>query len=61
MLSMTGHIYNLAAIAASSISMNPLLLVALIAVILAIATGLAGRLAVLCEDLRYTWLFGRNR
>jgi hypothetical protein len=58
---MTAHIYNLATTAASSISMNPLLLVALTAVVLVIATGLAGRLGVLCEDLRYTWLLGRNR
>jgi hypothetical protein len=61
MLGMTAQIYNIAATAASAIPMNPLLLVALIAVVLAIVTGLAGRLAVLCEDLRYTRFFGRNR
>jgi len=28
--------------------------------VLSVATGLAGRLAILCVDLRYTRLFGRN-
>jgi hypothetical protein len=61
MPSMTGQIYNLATTAASSISMNPLIIVASIAVILAIATGLAGRLAIICEDLHHTLLSSRNR
>ncbi len=54
MLSMTTQIYNMAAAAASAIWMNPLILVGLIAVVLAIVTGFAGRLAILLEDLRYT-------
>jgi hypothetical protein len=61
MLSMTAQIYNIAATAASTIWMNPLILVGLIAVALATVTGLAGRLAILCEDLRYTRFFGRNQ
>jgi hypothetical protein len=52
---MTGQIYNFAATAASVIPMNPLIPVVLIVAILGIATGLAGRLALWCEDLRYTW------
>ena len=60
-LSMTAHIYNIATTAASTIWMNPLALVGLIAVALVIVTGLAGRLAILCEDLRYTLLVGRNQ
>ena len=61
MLSMPAQIYNMAATAASAIRINPLILVVLIAVALAIVTGLAGRVAILCEDLRYTRFFGRNR
>ncbi|GAG62854.1 unnamed protein product [marine sediment metagenome] len=61
MLSMTIQIYNMAATAASAIWMNPFTLVELIAVVLAIVTGLAGRLAILCEDLRSTRYIGRNR
>jgi hypothetical protein len=65
MLSMTTQIYNItataAATAASAISVNPLILVGLIAIALVIVTGLAGRVAILCEDLRYTRLFGRNQ
>jgi hypothetical protein len=63
MLSMITQTYNLAVAAASAASAvwaNPLTLVGLIALVLAIVTGLAGRLAILCEDLRYTRFFGRN-
>ncbi len=65
MLSITTYIYNITATAASTaaatIWMNPLLLVGLIAVALVIVTGLAGRLVILCEDLRYTRFFGLTR
>jgi hypothetical protein len=61
MLGMTSQIYNVAATAASAIWMNPLILVELVAVVLAIVTGLAGYLVILCEDLRYTRFFGRNQ
>jgi hypothetical protein len=60
-MSMTAQIYNMATSAASAIWMNPLILVELVAVALAIVTGLAGRLAILCEDLRYTRLSAPNR
>jgi hypothetical protein len=61
MLSMNAQIYNMAVTAASTLWMNPLILVGLIAVTLVIVTGLAGRLVILCEDLRYTRFFGRTR
>jgi hypothetical protein len=61
MSSMNTQIYNLAVTAASAIWENPLALVGLIALVLAIVTGLAGRLAILCEDLRYTRFFGQKR
>jgi hypothetical protein len=57
---MTAHIYNIAASAASDISVNPLILVGLVAVALVIFTGLAGRFVILCEDFRYTRIVGRN-
>jgi len=58
---MNTQIYNLAVTATAAIWENPLILVGLIAVALVIVTGLAGRLVILCEDLRYTRFFGRNR
>jgi hypothetical protein len=58
---MTEQIYNMATTAASAISINPLILVQLVAVTLAIVTGFAGRLAILYEDLRYTRLSASNR
>jgi hypothetical protein len=61
MLGMTAQIYNMAATAASGIPMNLPILVVLIAVVLVIVTDLAGRLVILCEDLRYTRFVGRNR
>jgi hypothetical protein len=65
MLGMTAHIYDItttaAATAAATIWMNPLILVGLIAVALVIVSGLAGRLAILCEDFRYTRIFGGNQ
>jgi hypothetical protein len=61
MLSMTAQIYNMAATGASGIWANPLILVELIAVTFAVTSGLAGRVAILCEDLRHKRLFGRNR
>jgi hypothetical protein len=65
MLSMTTYIYNITATAAgtaaSTIWLNPLILVGLIAVALVIVTGLAGRLVILCEDFRHTRFLGRNR
>jgi len=60
MRSMTAQIYNIAATVASAIWLNPLLLIALIVGAVAIVTGLAGRLAILCEDLRYTRIRCRN-
>jgi hypothetical protein len=61
MPSMPAQIYNLAFTASSAIWINPLILVGLIALVLAVVTGLAGRLAILCEDLRYKRFLGRNR
>jgi hypothetical protein len=61
MVGMTGHIYNTAAAAASAIWMNPLILFVLTAVVLTIATGLAGRVAIAYEDFRYTRFTIRNR
>jgi hypothetical protein len=61
MHSMTEQIYNMVTTAASAISMNPLMIIELVAATLAIVTGLAGRLAILFEDLRYTRLSARNR
>ncbi len=61
MLGMTAHIYNLAATAASTIWMNPLAFVGLAAVALVIVTGLAGRLVILYEDLRFTRFVGRHQ
>jgi hypothetical protein len=61
MVSMNTQIYNLAVSAASAIWVNPLILVGLTALVLVIVTGLAGRLAILCEDLRYTRFFSWNR
>ncbi len=61
MRSMTAQIYNTAATAASAISVNPLIVVGLLAVVMAIVTGLAGRVAIVCDDLRYSRLFARNR
>jgi hypothetical protein len=58
---MTTHIYSIAVTAASALWMNPLILVGLIAVTLVIVTGLAGRLVILYEDLRYTRFVGRNQ
>jgi hypothetical protein len=60
---MTSHIYNIATTAASAIPMNELIPVVSIGAILAIAiaTGLAGRLAFWCEDLSYTLAYGRSR
>ena len=58
---MTTQIYNMASTAASAISVNPLILVGLLAVVLVIVTGIAGRVAILCDDLRYSRLFVRNR
>jgi len=58
---MTTQIYNMASTAASVVSVNPLILVGLVAVVLAIVTGLAGRIAIVCVDLRYSRLFARNR
>jgi hypothetical protein len=61
MRSMTAQIYNMASTAASAISVNPLILVGLLAVVLAIVTGIAGRAAIVCDDLRYSRLFARSR
>jgi hypothetical protein len=61
MHSMTEQIYNMVTTAASAISMNPLMIIELVAATLVIVTGLAGRLAILFEDLRYTRLSARNR
>jgi hypothetical protein len=61
MVSMNTQIYNLAVTAGSAIWANPLALVGLIALSLAIVTGFAGRLVMVCEDLRYTRFFSRVR
>jgi hypothetical protein len=61
MPSMNAQIYNLAVTAASAIWVNPLALVGLIALVLGVVTGLAGRLAILCEDFRYTRFLGGNQ
>lgn len=64
MLGMTAEIYNTAtavAVATSAIWKNPLIIVELAAVVLAIVTGLAGRVVILYEDLRYTRLSARLR
>jgi hypothetical protein len=61
MHSMITQTYNMAVTAASAFWLNPLTLVGLIALVLAIVTGLAGRLGILWEDLRYTRFVGRNR
>jgi hypothetical protein len=61
MRSMNTQIYDLGITAASTIWANPLTLVGLIALVLGIVIGLAGRLAILCEDFRYTRFFSRNR
>jgi hypothetical protein len=58
---MTTHIYSIAVTAASTLWMNPLILVGFIAVTLVIVTGLVGRLVILCEDLRYARFVGRNQ
>ncbi len=58
MLGMTSQIYNMATTAVSAISMNPAILVVLIAAVFAIVTGLAGRIAIRCEDLHYTRFLG---
>lgn len=52
MLGMNTQISNMAITAASAIWANPLIVVGLVAVALVIFTGLAGRLVILCEDLR---------
>ena len=54
MVDMTTQFYNMAATAASAIWANPLILAGLIAVVLTISTGVAGRVAIVLEDLRYT-------
>lgn len=61
MRSMTAQIYNIASTAASTVSVNPLILVGLVVVVLAIITGLAGRIAIGCVDLRYSRLLTRSR
>jgi hypothetical protein len=61
MVSMNTQIYNLAVTAGSAIWANPLALVGLIALSLVIVTGFAGRLVIVCEDLRYTRFFSRVR
>ena len=64
MLGMTAEIYSTATAAAaatSAIWKNPLILAELAGVVLAIVTGLAGRVAILYEDLRYTRLSARRR
>ncbi len=58
---MNTQIYNMAVTVASAIWVNPLILAGLAALVLAIVTGLAGRLAIFCEDLRDGQFLGRNR
>ncbi len=55
------QIYNMAVTAASAIWVNPVILAGLVALVLAIVTGLAGRLVLWCEELRYAQVLGRNR
>lgn len=51
--SMTAQIYNIAATSVNTILMNPFILIVLMVVALAIVTGLAGRVAILLEDLHH--------
>jgi hypothetical protein len=48
------------ATSASSVLLNPLLLIVPIVVVLAIITGFAGRVVVVVEDLRYNRIHSRN-
>ena len=57
---MTTQIYNIAASAASAMSLHPLLLIAVVVVPIATVTGFAGRLAMLFEDLRHRRILSRN-
>lgn len=50
---MTAQIYNIAATSVNTILMNPFILIVLMVVALAIVTGLAGRVAILLEDLHH--------
>jgi hypothetical protein len=58
---MTAQIYNIALATASTILFNPFVLMLPLAAALALLTGLAGRVAILLEDLRYSRTQGRNR
>lgn len=57
---MSAQIYNIAASAASAMSLHPLLLIAVVVVPFAIASGLAGRLAMVFEDLRSRRILSRD-
>jgi hypothetical protein len=61
MQGMNTQIYNMAVTAASAIWANPLITLGFVALVLAIVTGVAGRLSILCEDLRCAHFLGRNR
>ena len=61
MHSMNTQIYNMAVTATSAIWANPLIVVGFVALVLAIVTGVAGRLTILYEDLRYAYFLARNR
>jgi hypothetical protein len=58
---MTAQIYNIALATASTILFNPFVLMLPLAAALTLLTGLAGRVAILLEDLRYSRTQGRNR
>ncbi len=50
---MTAQIYNIAAITVNTILMNPFIPIVMMVVALTIVTGLAGRVAILLEDLHH--------
>ena len=58
-MALTAQILDIAT-SASSVLLNPLLLIVPIVVVLAIITGFAGRVVVVVEDLRYNRIHSRN-
>jgi len=56
---MAAQIHDIAT-SASSVLLNPIVLIVPIVVALAIITGFAGRVAVVVEDLRYNRIHSRN-
>jgi hypothetical protein len=56
---MIAQIYNIAATTVNTILMNPLIPFVLMVVVLAIVTGLAGRVAIRLEDLHHNRIHSR--